>query len=206
MKDVPERTSIASLVRPGYIVELSSNQAQGLNSVAVSCILHMQRIGETTVWVQSTQGSLYPPDLARAGVDLDALPTVHVPPLKLSRAAEIVLRSGAFGLVVLDLREHQPAGIAWQSRLAQMARKNASRLILLTSTDRQQPSAGPMVSLRFKPHWRRTGTAEVELVCEVLKNKVGAHVEQVTEQRTVPDGLALMPEPTACHVNAVLQN
>jgi hypothetical protein len=49
---------------------------------------------------------LFPPDWARAGLDLDALLVVHVPdhdPSAAPRAAELLLRTGVMGAVVLDL-------------------------------------------------------------------------------------------------------
>jgi recombination protein RecA len=105
---------------------------------AVSLVVHAQRRGEPVAWVErAAVGALYPPDLADAGVDLDRLVVVRVPDqprgaapstgkttrrdgrtprgrlggtTSALRAAELLLRSGAFGLVVVDLVDASAAG------------------------------------------------------------------------------------------------
>jgi len=52
----------------------------------------------------SGESLFYPPDASDSGVDCEAVVVVHVPDtISIARAAEILARSGAFGLIILDL-------------------------------------------------------------------------------------------------------
>ena len=67
---------LAELVAPGRLVELCG-EAQ--TTAAVMLLAQLQREGETAAWIQLARGDLFPPDLAAAGVDVEALIVVHVP-------------------------------------------------------------------------------------------------------------------------------
>lgn len=104
-----ESTPLGQLASPGRMIEVSGVGAAARHTTAAALVRQAQLEGETTVWIQPAGGSLFPPDLAEAGVDLQALIVVHVPrdrgEVGLARAAELMLRSGAVGLCVLDLSE-----------------------------------------------------------------------------------------------------
>jgi recombination protein RecA len=104
-----EGTPLGQLAAPGRMIEVSGVGAAARHTTAAALVRQAQLEGETTVWIQPEGGSLFPPDLADAGVDLQALIVVHVPrdrgEVGLARAAELMLRSGAVGLCVLDLSE-----------------------------------------------------------------------------------------------------
>ena len=96
----------------GSVVELSGAGGCAHTSFAVSLLIHYQRRGEPVAWVQPQRGALYPPDLAQAGIDLESLLVVQIPSdrsvaTSTARACELLLRSGAFGLVVADFMEDQ---------------------------------------------------------------------------------------------------
>src|SRR5207249_12071336 len=70
---------------------------------ALPIFLEAQRRGELVGWSMPGESFFYPPDVAQGGVDLDALVVVRVPDVPaVPRAGEKLLRSGAFGLVVLN--------------------------------------------------------------------------------------------------------
>lgn len=150
--------ALAARIPPGRLVEITTGHpASAQTTAAVACLVHAQARGEPAAWVQSEGGSLYPPDLAQSGVDLDALVIVHVPtgagPHARFKAAEILLRSGGFGMLVLDLtsssgRFSRPTDTAWQSRLFALAREHGSWLLLLTPANAQ---LGSLVALRVEP-------------------------------------------------------
>ncbi|RYF03323.1 MAG: hypothetical protein EOO40_12355, partial [Deltaproteobacteria bacterium] len=97
----PERLWDAVLCQ--RLIEVSGEARAARLSFAASCILGAQHAGETAAWIQPTDGGLYPPDLHDSGIDLQALSVIHMPRTDrfgLPRAAEILLRSGGFGLVV----------------------------------------------------------------------------------------------------------
>jgi recombination protein RecA len=76
---------------------------------------------------------LFPPALATAGVRLERLLLVDVAsPLDAARAADVVVRSGAFGVVVLPaLPSGRGTGAATWTRLASLAHRANAALIAL---------------------------------------------------------------------------
>lgn len=173
----------------GRLVEISGSADEpcARTSLAVGLLREAQAEGESTVWIQLSGGTLYPPDLQHSGIDLEALVVVHIPrdpasrpripsasrgPHGLCRAAEVLLRSGAFGLVVVDLTQGAPVGSdAWQGRLLALARQHASRIVLLTDKPSHADSLGPLVALRVEPRRAREAPGYFTIDHHVLKNK-----------------------------------
>ncbi|MCA9582268.1 MAG: hypothetical protein KC416_10775 [Myxococcales bacterium] len=158
----------------GAFVELGSGDLSCRTSAAVSLLIRAQSEGETVAWIEPVGGGLFPPDLAEAGVELSSLVVVRVPmdSLKLARAAELLLRSGAFGCVVLDLSEGAPRRDAWQSRLAGLARKHGASLVVLSPGEDQRASLGAMVSLRCIAERRRRAPGLFSLSPRILKSRL----------------------------------
>lgn len=133
----------------GRLVEISTSPAGAPLTLAFRIVLDAQRRGEPAAWVGRKDMPFYPPDVAEAGVDLAALPVVWAAdPVAAARAADLLVRSGAFGLVVVDLgidaRLPQHAG----SRLAALAKQHGAAVVCLTDKDAKRPSLGALVSLR----------------------------------------------------------
>ena len=105
---------------------------------------------DPTVWVTGRASTFYPPDAAEAAIDLDALIVVRVPDNRRSaRAADTLLRSGGFGLIVLDLgADMRGFSPPMQSRLVGLAKKHQAALICLTQKESRHPSIGALVSIR----------------------------------------------------------
>ena len=139
-------------------------------------------------WVTAAESSFYPPDTVQEGVDLDALVVVRVPgPQAIPRAGEKLLRSGAFGLVVLDIGAADiPMPI--QSRLAALALQHHTALVCLTEKGSREPSLGSLISLRVDAGRRR---ASERFACElkVLKDKRRGPTWTETELCCGPAGL-----------------
>lgn len=174
--DLPERARKG--LPPGLLVELSRAPGAAATTSATQIVLECQRAGDPAAWIQPEGGSLFPPDLAAAGVDLAALLVVHVPRVAgragLPKAAELLLRSGSFGAVVVDVdRQPPPRGGAWLGRLGSLAREHACRCVFLTAP--AEGSLGPLVSLRLRAARRRVRPGRFVLDTEVLKDKSGAH-------------------------------
>lgn len=201
--------TFAARIPPGRLVEITAGHpASAQTTAAVACLVHAQGRGETAAWVQPAGGSLYPPDLAQSGVDLDALVIVHVPtgagPHARLKAAEILLRSGGFGMVVLDLTSasgpeaHAPdrmraargqralGDAAWQSRLFALAREHGSWLLLLTPENAQ---LGSLIALRVEPRRTRDGHGRFAIEHLVRKDKTGLCAALAPDACRGPAGL-----------------
>jgi hypothetical protein len=192
------KLTVAEQIPAGKLVEISGAYGSARLTAAVSIVLQAQREGETSAWVQPKGGALFPPDLYESGVDLDSLVVVHVAfegnPYAVPKAAELLLRSGGFGLVVLDLTVGaQPSqsypNVAWQGRLLGLAREHHSRVVCLTDTPQQATSLGPLVALRIEVGRMRVGPGLFSIRPRVLKNKLGFSIETTDEPRRAPWGL-----------------
>lgn len=88
----------------GRLVELSARGATATLTMAMELVVEAQTQHEPVAWLTLSTGTFYPPDVAECGVDLAALVVVRAPDATAAaRATERILRSGAFGLVILDL-------------------------------------------------------------------------------------------------------
>ncbi len=156
----------------GRVVELSGRGASCGLTLAVGIVVQAQRVGEPAVWVAAVSGgAFFPPDAAAAGLDLRALPVVQAPsPLAAGRAAEHLLRSGAFGLLVFDLGEASMP-VAAQARIARLAQRHESVVLCLTDKPVSAPSMGPLISLHAHAARRRVGDDRFECDLEVAKDR-----------------------------------
>jgi hypothetical protein len=186
---------LAELLPRAGLVEISGQHACARTTTAVSCVIEAQAHAELVAWVQPKEGALFPPDLDAAGVDLDSLIVIHVPhqagPFALVRAAEWLVRSGAFGLTVIDLTDAQPPGssINWQGRLRALLRQYDGRILLLTSNAHEDPSSGPLVGLRVEARRGPLHADRFEVHAHVLKDKVGITTELSSTNSLAPTGL-----------------
>lgn len=178
------RASDPALARPawscaelaGRLCEVIPGPASAVLSAAFALVLEAQGRGQPVAWVAAGTSSFYPPDAAAAGVDLAALPVVRVGGSPAAgRAADLLLRSGAFALVVLDLcgpggdQARLPDPL--QSRLVQLALKHDAVVLCLTETRPDAPSLGSLVSLRAEASRRRLGEGRYACEIHVLKDK-----------------------------------
>jgi recombination protein RecA len=165
----------------GRFVELSGARATGVLSAAFGLVLEAQRRGELVAWVTLPRGTFFPPDAAEGGVDLDALVVVRVPEASAAaRAADQLVRSGGFGLVVLDLGGHAgdarlPAPL--QSRLGGLAQKHDAAVVALTEKTAEQASLGALVSLRAEARREADHTCTVRVLKDKRRGPGDAHVE-----------------------------
>jgi recombination protein RecA len=140
----------------GRFVELSGSTATAALTVSAGLILEAQRQGEAAAWITEGASTFFPPDFAASGIDLAALPVVRVPDAAQgARAADALVRSGGFAILVLDLASAQRVPQATQSRLAALAKKYHTALICITRKESRAPSLGPLVSIRGHTEMRR---------------------------------------------------
>ena len=174
----------------GRLCELSSISGAALLTSAFRLVLDAQLEGEPTAWIAAGPGIFFAPDAAENGVDLDALVVIRVPDAQSAgRAADRLLRSGAFGLIVMDLNSNRTISVPLQTRLVQQARTHDAALLCLTSKGRGAPSLGSMVSLRGQTSCRRLEVDRFQYQIEILKDKRHGPGWSHTEVCRGPDGL-----------------
>ena len=116
----------------GRLVEISSSTASAALTLAFGLVIQAQERGEPVGWVTSAESFFYPPDAARCGTDLAALVVVRLADTQsISRAGEKLLRSGGFGVVVLDLGAAD-IPMPLQTRLTGLAHRHHTALFCLT--------------------------------------------------------------------------
>ncbi len=190
---------------------VSSPDAEGSTvlTVVTSLVREAQQSRQPVVWITAVGTSFFPPDLATNGVDLATLAVVRIDAqvehrlehrleyrhgadgLVMLRAADQLLRSGAFGLVVVDFavdsdssrrvtsRGCRPEAM---SRLAELAKRHGTALVCLRGGS--QSEFGGFVSLRAVCGRRRRSPGQFECTVDVVKDKWrGPGWQQVQECR-----------------------
>jgi recombination protein RecA len=199
----------------GRLVELSARGATATLTAAIELVLEAQQASEPAAWITLGNTTFYPPDAAASGVDLAALAVVQVRDISTAaRVAERLLRSGGFGLVVLDLCSSDPDGditvaggglsadtsavvpIAHQGRLVTLAQTHDAAVVCITEKPSDAPSLGSLVSLRAEalrlhaPQDGEAGERGYHLALHALKDKRrGPGWTHHTTRRRGPPGM-----------------
>jgi recombination protein RecA len=173
----------------GRFAEISGSNATAALTLACGLVLDAQKRGEPVGWATSTESSFYPPDVAQFGIDLAAVVVVRVSKADaIARAGEKLLRSGGFGLVVLDLGlADMPTPL--QSRLTGIAHHHHSALVCLTEKESKAFSLGSLVSMRVHAERKRIGKNVFACGLHVLKDKRRGPTWTHEEIRHGPPGL-----------------
>ena len=170
----------------GRLVELSARGATATLTAAIELVAEAQTQGEPVAWLAPQATSFYPPDVAASGVDLAALVVVRVAdPIAAVRSAERLLRSGAFGLVILDLGTAELA-MPVQGRLVTLAQTHDAAVVCLTEKSGETASLGSLISLRAEATRLRD-----ELTLRVIKDKRRGPGALLKAAVRGPDGLEL---------------
>jgi len=174
----------------GRLVEISSSGSAASLSAVAALLYEAQRRGEPTAWITTWHTTFFPPDLEESGIDLRALPVVWSHEVRRgARAADELLRSGAFGLVVLDLGAHCDIPLAMQARLSGLVKRHHATLVFLTRKKRQAASLGSLVSMRCDGALRRSAFNRFTWELHVLKDKRQGPGWRHEEVCHGPDGL-----------------
>jgi recombination protein RecA len=174
----------------GRLAEVSAGAAGAPLTAAFRLVLEAQRRREPVAWIGRKESPFFPPDVAEAGIDLAALPVVWAPDATAAAgAADLLVRSGAFGLVVVDLGARESFPIPVQARLAGLARQHGAAVVCLTEKEDGRASMGSLVAVRA--HAARAGREKDRYRCEtrVLKDKGGRPGGRHAEVCRGPDGL-----------------
>ena len=173
----------------GRFIELSGRATTSALSTTARLILHAQQHNQPCAWIANQQSTFFPPDFADAGIDLHALPVMHLPdPLSAARASDILLRSGALALLVLDLGSHHELPVACQTRLAGLARHHHAAVLCLTRVNRRS-SLSSLVSLRMESQKQRRRFNTFESSLTATKDKQSRPGWQHEDLLNGPHGL-----------------
>jgi len=173
----------------GRLVEISGSTASAALSVTFTLINETQQRGEPVGWVTSLGKTFYPPDAAQGGTDLAALVVVHLAHAEsIARAGEKLLRSGGFGLVVLDLGTAD-IPMPLQSRLTGLAHRHHTALVCLTEKEHVAFSLGSLVSLRIHAEKKRVADHRFACTLRVVKDKRRGPTWAYEDIYTGPAGL-----------------
>lgn len=173
----------------GRFVEISASGAASSLTIAFTLVAEAQKQREPVGWVTSVESCFYPPDAAQRGIDLSALVIVRVPLVEcIPRAGEKLLRSGGFGLIVLDLGRGD-VSMPLQSRLIGFAHRYHAALLCLTEKESRSLSLGSLVSLRAHAGRRRAAEGFFVSRLRVLKDKRRGPIWGYEELDRGPAGL-----------------
>ena len=136
----------------GRLVEIFAAKASAALTATLSLVARAQFEGERVVWISSRESCFFPPDAEMGGVELPALAVVRLQdPGDIPATADKLVRSGAFGMVVMDMSPSPTGrrrGEVRGARLAGLARKHDTVVIALTDERTSLAPLGPMVSLK----------------------------------------------------------
>ena len=176
----------------GRFVELSARGASATLTAAIDVVIEAQLQNEPVAWIAPVAGTFYPPDVAASGVDLAALVVVRVAAaIAAARAAERLLRSGAFGLVVLDLGAAD-LSMQVQGRLVTLAQTHDAAVVCITDKSAETASLGSLVSLRaeaIRTREPKNADAELAVTVRALKDKRRGPGWSHHAKRRAPAGL-----------------
>lgn len=156
----------------GRLVEISEPQPIASLSFAFLLVREAQNSGECAAWIGTLDSVFYPPDAETNGIDLVNFPVLRLPQThQAGRGVEILLRSGAFRLVILDLGNHLNLAPARLSQLNALVRKHNACVLFLTNKQLDEPSLGSLVSLRAHTARERVREGEFLGKIHVLRDK-----------------------------------
>jgi len=168
----------------GRIVEISGSGAAAPLTAAFGLVLQAQREGEPAAWVTPRGSSFFPPDAAEGGVDLAALAVVRVADARAAgRAADHLVRSGGFGLVVIDVASAAGGprlAAPLLTRLLGLAQKHETAVLVLTEKPADAASSSSLVSLRAEACRKRDDrvlTIEVRVLKDKRRGPGDVHIE-----------------------------
>lgn len=172
----------------GRLCEFSGHHNFAQMSIAFRLIFEAQTQGEQVAWITLTRSTFFPPDAQAHKIDLDSLVVIRVPDSSaIARCADKLARSGAFGLIVLDLEQTPQLSSPIVSRLNQLCQKNQTAVLCLTQKETDQASISPLVSLRVSAQRVQHAPFSYTCTAHILKDKKsGPGHEFRTNHRSLP--------------------
>lgn len=172
----------------GILAEISEQTPSGAVSFAVEIIAEAQSRNEPVAWVAGAGSIFFPPDLQQCGIDLSAVAVIRAGGETNSlTAAEWLLRSKAFGLVIVDLEGPGTTTDASLGRIQKLAERGQAAVVFLTRKLRQDPSLGSRISLRGCVC--RSGAGPLHVDIHTVKDKRSNSSSRQSRQYHGPSGM-----------------
>ena len=173
----------------GCLAELSGAGAAPSLTLAFGLVGQVQRQDEPVAWITRAGSTFFPPDAAEGGVDLAALPVIRLDGVRQRlRAADQLARSGAFGLIVIDLGDRLDLPLAVQTRLAEQALAHGTLILCLTAKTERQPSLGR--SSRFAARRGASVTGRIASPARCTRSRTSGAVRAGSARSGVVDRMA----------------
>ena len=174
----------------GILSEISEQAPSGALSFLADVLYEAQSRRETVAWVAGMESVFYPPDLSERGIDLSALTVIRTGvQMESLTAAEWLIRSGAIGLVVVDVEGQWNINDAALGRIQKVAERNLCAVVFLTRKGAQDPSLGSRISLRGCI--TRSGAAPFVITINTIKDKRSNSRFRQSRQYYGPSGMYL---------------
>ena len=133
----------------GLVAEISEEVPSGAVTVAADIIVEAQCRNEPVAWVAGTDSIFFPPDFHERGIDLSAVSVIRAGGEAESlMAAEWLIKSGAWGLVIVDVDCQWNISDASLFRIQKVAGRNLCAAVFLTRKRCHDPSLGSGIALR----------------------------------------------------------
>lgn len=163
---------LGGLAAPG-LIEFSGNYGSGKSSLALSVVAHFtESLGQWVAWVDADR-QLYPPAACSLGVDLTRVVLVRPSAQRASWAAEQIVRSGCFPLVVLSgVRVSPRAGV----RLSRAAERGRCSVLMLCGESTRGFPAHQRVRVEGGTLW-------------LLRDRIGHSQTRSVRQPVLPIGV-----------------
>ncbi len=171
----------------------AATESSALLTAATYLIADAQRCAEPVAWICAASALFFPPDLESNGVDLQALTILRVADAQdAAQAADQLLRSGCFGLLVIDLSAVETKiSDAVLARLKGLVRTHqATVLFLCNAAESDRSALGSMVSFRACARSRVISAGRFALEIEVSRDKRRGTPWRWTETCNGPPGMS----------------
>ena len=174
----------------GLLVEISASGLHSSLTASARLIWEAQNQREPVAWVSCGASHFFPPDFERNGIDLSALLVIRAGGVLLGgRTTDRLVRSGAFGLVILDMGSGQQLSLPLLSRVASLCKKKNTATVCLTDKSRETASLGAVVSLRTEALRENLGKGRFRYRVRTIKDKRRGPGRENSELVFGPPGL-----------------
>ena len=176
----------------GRLTELCVDVGHAPVTLAVDLIAQAHRAGEPAAWIGADISLFYPPDATGWSLDWSALAIIRLGNAhRAARGADKLLRSGAFGLVVVDLVGVDGRQIPdpLLGRLMRLAETHDSAAVFLTQSRSSSASLSSLIALRVGARWCQTDPERLRAHFTVLKDKCRGPGRTFDEAYNGPLGL-----------------